>query len=84
MNVTKFFYHAMKYQGGKKSMKFLNEMNEIIPFEVIKIILIEKNIYKVNKSKTGRPIYFFKDISRSLVFTKLVWIVRSNDRRAYT
>ena len=41
-----FFDHAMKYQGGKKSMKFLNEMKEIIPFEAIEKILIEKNVYK--------------------------------------
>jgi len=45
----------MKYQGGKKSMKFLNEMKGIIPFEAIEKILIEKNIYKPNKGKTGRP-----------------------------
>jgi len=50
-----FFDHAMKYQGGKKSMKFLNEMSKIIPFEVIERILIEKNIYKPNKGKIGRP-----------------------------
>ena len=50
-----FFDHAMKYQGGKKSMKFLNEMSEILPFEAIEKILIEKNIYKPNKGKTGRP-----------------------------
>ena len=45
-----FFDHAMKYQGGKKSMKFLNEMKEIIPFEAIEKILIEKNIY-INPTK---------------------------------
>jgi len=45
----------MKYQGCKKSMKFLNEMKEIIPFEVIEKILIEKNVYKPNKGKTTRP-----------------------------
>jgi len=50
-----FFDYAMKYQGGKKSMKFLNEMKEIIPFETIEKILIEKNIYKPNKGKSGRP-----------------------------
>jgi len=33
-----FFDHAMKYQGAKKSMKFLNEMKEIIPFEAIEKI----------------------------------------------
>ena len=46
-----FFDHAMKYQGGKKSMKFLTEMSEIIPFEAIEKILIEKNIYKTNLYK---------------------------------
>ena len=50
-----FFAHAMKFRGGKKSMKFLNEMKEIIPFEAIEKILIEKNVYKPNKGKTGRP-----------------------------
>ncbi len=50
-----FFDHAMQYQGGKKSMKFLNEMSEIIPFESIEEILIEKIIYKPNKGKSGRP-----------------------------
>ncbi|QNM87468.1 hypothetical protein [Aliarcobacter cryaerophilus] len=37
-----FFDHAMEYQGGKKSMKFLNEMKELIPFDAIEKILIEK------------------------------------------
>jgi IS5 family transposase len=50
-----FFDHAMQYQGGKKSMKFLNEMKELIPFEDIEKLLIEKNIYKVTKGKAGRP-----------------------------
>jgi len=31
----------MQYQGAKKSMKFLNEMKEIIPFEDLVSILIE-------------------------------------------
>ena len=34
-----FFDYAMQYQGGKKSMKFLNEMKEIIPFEHLVSIL---------------------------------------------
>ena len=50
-----FFDHAMVYQGGKKSMKFLNEMKELIPFDAIEIILIEKKIYKPNNGKAGRP-----------------------------
>lgn len=50
-----FFDHAMQYQGGKKSMKFLSEMKELIPFDKIEKLLIEKNIYKPNKGKPGRP-----------------------------
>ena len=50
-----FFDHAMRYQGGKKSMKFLSEMKELIPFESIEKLLIEKNIYKVTKGKAARP-----------------------------
>jgi IS5 family transposase len=50
-----FFDYAMEYQGGKKSTKFLTEMKELIPFEAIEKLLIEKNIYKPNKGKQGRP-----------------------------
>ena len=51
-----FFDHAMKYQGGKKSMKFLNEMKEIIPFDHLIVILVEEGVYtpEVGK-KGGRP-----------------------------
>lgn len=51
-----FFDHAMQYQGGKKSMKFLNEMKEIIPFDRLVSILIEEGIYKPEIGKKGgRP-----------------------------
>ena len=51
-----FFDHAMKYQGGKKSMRFLNEMKEIIPFDRLVSILIEEGIYKPEVGKKGgRP-----------------------------
>jgi IS5 family transposase len=51
-----FFDHAMQYQGGKKSMKFLSEMKEIIPFDNLVSILIEEGIYKQEVgSKGGRP-----------------------------
>jgi IS5 family transposase len=51
-----FFDHAMQYQGGKKSMKFLGEMKEIIPFENLVSILIEEGIYKPEVGvKGGRP-----------------------------
>ena len=51
-----FFDHAMQYQGGKKSMKFLNAMKEIIPFDNLEKILIEEGIYKPTLGKKGgRP-----------------------------
>jgi transposase, IS5 family len=50
-----FFDYALQYKGGKKSTKFLSEMKEIIPFEAIEKLLIEKSIYKPNKGKQGRP-----------------------------
>ena len=51
-----FFDHAMQYQGGKKSMKFLNEMKEIIPFDTLVTILIEEGVYKPEIGKKGgRP-----------------------------
>ncbi len=46
----------MQYQGGKKSMKFLNEMKEIIPFEHLVAILVEEGICKPEVGKKGgRP-----------------------------
>jgi hypothetical protein len=51
-----FFDHVMQYQGGKKSMKFLSEMKELIPFEAIEKILIKEGIYKSKVGKKGgRP-----------------------------
>ena len=50
-----FFDYALEYKGGKKSTKFLGEMKELIPFEQIEKLLIEKSIYKPNKGKQGRP-----------------------------
>jgi len=51
-----FFDHAMQYQGGKKSMKFLSEMKEIIPFDKLVSILIEEGVYKPKVGKKGgRP-----------------------------
>lgn len=51
-----FFDHAIQYKGGKKSMKFLNEMKEVIPFEHLVSILIEEGVYKPEVGKKGgRP-----------------------------
>lgn len=50
-----FFDYALEYKGGKKSTRFLSEMKELIPFDSIEKILIEKNIYKPNKGLPGRP-----------------------------
>ena len=49
-----FFDYAIKDQGGQRSMQFLDEMKELIPFERIESILIEKGI-KSNIGKVGRP-----------------------------
>ncbi len=49
-----FFDHAIQYQGGKKSMRFLNEMKEIIPFDRLVSILIEEDIYKPEVGKKSR------------------------------
>ena len=49
-----FFDDAIRHQGGKRSMKFLDEMKALIPFERIENILIEKGIYKPNIDKVGR------------------------------
>jgi len=48
-----FFDYAMKDKGGVKTQKFLNEMSEIIPFDTIEKILIDKGIYKPNKTSRG-------------------------------
>jgi len=51
-----FFEHAMQYQGGKKSMKFLNEMKDVIPFDNLVSMLIEEGVYKPEIGKKGgRP-----------------------------
>ncbi|BAF71636.1 IS5 family transposase [Sulfurovum sp. NBC37-1] len=51
-----FFDHEMQYQGGKKSMKFLGEMKEIIPFDTLVSILIEEGVYRPEIGKKGgRP-----------------------------
>ena len=46
-----FFDYAMDYQGGRKSMKFLGEMKELIPFDHLEKQLIEKGIYKSKRKK---------------------------------
>jgi len=45
----------MQYQGGKKSIKFLNEMKDIIPFDTLVTMLIEEGVYKseIGKKKGG-------------------------------
>ena len=55
-----FFDHAMKYQGGKKSIKFLNEMKEIIPFEAIEKILITWVRHKTSINRASKRQSFKK------------------------
>lgn len=55
MSQPSFFDYALEYKGGKRSSKFLSEMKELIPFDAIEKLLIEKKIYKPNKGQKGRP-----------------------------
>lgn len=50
-----FFDYALEYQGGKRSTQFLSEMKPLIPYDAIERVLIEKEIYKPNRGKQGRP-----------------------------
>lgn len=54
-----FFDFGLKDQGGRKTTKFLNEMKNLIPFEKIEKLLIDKEIYKTRTDqelkKGGRP-----------------------------
>lgn len=61
-----FFDYALEYQGGKRSSKFLSEMKALIPFDIIEKLLIEKNIYKPNTGKQGRPSIPAKILTGSL------------------
>lgn len=58
MKSLSFFDFAMENQGGKKSMKFLNEMKAHIPFEKFEKLLIEEGVYRPKKKgDVGRPPY---------------------------
>ncbi len=58
MEALSFFDYAIKDMGGKKTMKFLEEMKKHIPYEEIEKLLIQENIYKPKtKNKRGRPPY---------------------------
>jgi len=74
-----FFDYAMEYQGGKKSIKFLSEIRELIPFDIIEAKLIEEGSYKPNRGKQGRPSILAKILTGTLFLTS---IIRSNCRRA--
>lgn len=58
MNTPSFFDYAMETQGGKKSMKFLEEMKEHIPYDRLEKLLIEEGVYRPKQpNKAGRPPY---------------------------
>jgi IS5 family transposase len=58
MNTPSFFDYAMADQGGKKSMKFLNELKEQIPFEELEKLLIKEDVYRPKQAnKAGRTPY---------------------------
>jgi IS5 family transposase len=58
MSTVSFFDFAMEDQGGKRSMKFLEEMKAYIPYERIEALLIEEGVYRPKRpGKPGRPPY---------------------------
>jgi len=58
MNTPSFFDFAMENQGGKKSMKFLEEMKEHIPYEHLEALLIKEGVYRPKQAnKAGRTPY---------------------------
>ena len=58
MNTPSFFDYAMQSQGGRKSMKFLEEMKAYIPYEALERLLIEEGVYRPKvPGKKGRPPY---------------------------
>jgi len=58
MNTPSFFDFAMEDQGGKKSMKFLEEMKEHIPYERLEALLIKEGVYRPKQpNKAGRTPY---------------------------
>lgn len=58
MNTPSFFDFAMEDQGGRKSMKFLNEMKEQIPYERLEALLIKEGVYRPKQAnKAGRTPY---------------------------
>jgi IS5 family transposase len=58
MNTPSFFDYAMQNQGGKKSMKFLDELKDQIPFEALEVLLIEEGVYRPKQAnKAGRRPY---------------------------
>jgi hypothetical protein len=60
-----FFDYAMDYQGGKKSMRFLGEMKELIPFTRSLVLLgndylnLTTLLYNFLMTKRTRNILFF-------------------------
>ena len=59
MSAPTLFDYAMQNQGGKRSMKFLEEMKAYIPYEEIEKILIEEGVYRPKRAgRAGRPPFF--------------------------
>ena len=58
MSTPSFFDYAMENKGGKKSLKFLEEMKAHIPYEALERLLIEEGVYKPKEpGSPGRPPY---------------------------
>ncbi len=66
MSTPSFFDFAMENQGGKKSIKFLEEMKAHIPYEALEKLLIEEGVYRPKEAgKPGRLIRLYYMIQRN-------------------
>jgi len=57
VKTVSLFDYAIAQKGGKKTTRFLEEMKELIPFDEIERILIEKGLYRPRGKRSGRPPY---------------------------
>jgi len=58
MQTLSFFDYAIQDQGGKRTIKFLEEMKKYIPYEELEELLIKEGVYRPKVAgKKGRPPY---------------------------
>ena len=56
MRTPSFFDYAIKDQGEKRTIKFLEEMKRHIPYEEIEELLIKEGVYRPKAAEKGHHI----------------------------